>query len=115
MLKRSPTTVGSAQEKQAEVTARQTFDEVWRDGDDDDGPLDPEMDELLVWWNGPRSKHGNSKESLRLETDDFYEQLVALYAQYRMTHPATTLDHRSIGATEGKLKVEAGIAAIANA
>ena len=72
--------------------AKDEFDE-FLDGLDDD--VDQEIDDLLDWWSDPGLDTSKVKTCLRIESDDYFDQLVALYDQYRLTHYATTNDERS--------------------
>ena len=79
--------------------AKDEFDEFLESLDED---IDQEIDDLLDWWSNSRLDTSNVKTCLRVESDDFFDQLVALYDQYRLTHYATTNDERSKQVTLGK-------------
>ncbi|KAM0703885.1 hypothetical protein Q7P35_008891 [Cladosporium inversicolor] len=72
--------------------AKDEFDDFLRGLDDD---VDQEIDDLLDWWSNSGLDTSKVKTCLRIESDDFFDQLVALYDQYRLTHYATTNDERS--------------------
>jgi curved DNA-binding protein CbpA len=72
--------------------AKDEFDDFLEGLDDD---VDQEIDDLLDWWSNPGLDTSKVKTCLRIESDDFFDQLVALYDQYRLTHYATTNDERS--------------------
>ena len=81
--------------KDAEGVAQAAKDEFddFLEGLDDD--VDQEIDDLLDWWSNSGLDTSKVKTCLRVESDDFFDQLVALYDQYRLTHYATTNDERS--------------------
>lgn len=90
---------GQSDSESAVQDARVEFDD-FLDGLDDD--VDQEIDDLLDWWSDPKLDTSSTKSCLRLESDDFFDQLVAVYDQYRLTHHATTNDNRSKVVTPGK-------------
>lgn len=90
---------GQDDSESAVQDARAEFDD-FLDGLDDD--VDQEVDDLLEWWSDSKLDTSNAKSCLRLESDDFFDQLVAVYDQYRLTHHATTNDKRSKTVTPGE-------------
>ncbi|KAK5675062.1 Molecular chaperone (DnaJ superfamily) [Elasticomyces elasticus] len=75
----------------------------------EDNGVEDEVDlieELLTWWTQPEITQKVPEESLRMKNSSFYEQLVALYDQFRLTHSDTTEgDKRSAHASEAILQV----------
>ncbi|KAK5111087.1 hypothetical protein LTR85_012262 [Meristemomyces frigidus] len=62
--------------------------------EDSNTDKDPEIEDLLDWWTNPQLDIADAKACLRIHCDDYYDQLVAAFAQYRLTHAATTNDDK---------------------
>ncbi|KAK3614276.1 hypothetical protein LTR56_027356 [Elasticomyces elasticus] len=75
----------------------------------EDNGVEDEVDlieELLTWWTQPEITQKVPEESLRTKNSSLYEQLVALYDQFRLTHSDTTEgDERIAHASEAILHV----------
>lgn len=93
VLHRDPKGKGREEDPESAVqAARDGFDDFMESLDED---VDQEIDDLLNWWTRPELNTSDAKACLRIDSDSFFDQLVAVYDQFRLTHHATTNDERS--------------------
>lgn len=71
---------------------------------DEDGPMlddfDPEIEDLLDWWSKDDLPGSDVKACLRIDEDNFVDQLLEVFRQYRLTYPLSPLDEEEKASTD---------------